>query len=132
MKRVTLDGCSRSPLNRLPAPTKPGLHQLPLRSPLSSHPTPPRAPPPRAPRPARGRAAEVVAPPYDVLTSAEARARAAGKPWSFLHVSKAEIDLDPAIDPYDRAVYAKAAENLGRLFASGLLVLAHKPFYYAY
>jgi uncharacterized protein (DUF1015 family) len=43
----------------------------------------------RALRPAPGRAAEVLAPPYDVLSSAEARARAKGKPWSFLHVSKA-------------------------------------------
>ena len=86
----------------------------------------------RALRPAPGRAAEVVAPPYDVLTSAEARARAAGKPWSFLHVSKAEIDLDPAIDPYDRAVYAKAAENLGRLIAAGVLIRDAKPCYYAY
>ena len=47
----------------------------------------------RALRPAPGRAAEVLAPPYDVLSSAEARERAKGKPWSFLHVSKAEIDL---------------------------------------
>ena len=44
-------------------------------------------------RPAPGRAADVVAPPYDVLSTEEARARAAGKPWSFLHVSKPEIDL---------------------------------------
>ena len=36
-----------------------------------------------------------------------------GKPWSFLHVSKAEIDLDPATDPYDRAVYAKSARISG-------------------
>ena len=47
----------------------------------------------RALRPAPGRGAEVLAPPYDVLSSAEARERAKGKPWSFLHVSKAEIDL---------------------------------------
>ena len=38
-------------------------------------------------RPASGRAAEVIAPPYDVLSTDEARARAAGKPWSFLHIS---------------------------------------------
>ncbi|MGB8527588.1 MAG: DUF1015 family protein, partial [Rhodoplanes sp.] len=59
----------------------------------------------RALRPTPGRAAEVLAPPYDVLTSAEARARAAGKPWSFLHVSKAEIDLAENVDPHDPAVY---------------------------
>jgi uncharacterized protein (DUF1015 family) len=83
-------------------------------------------------RPAPGRAAEVLAPPYDVLSSAEARDRAKGKPWSFLHVSKAEIDLDPAIDPYDGAVYAKAADNLSRMIAAGVLVRDDKPCYYAY
>ena len=86
----------------------------------------------RALRPAPGRAADVLAPPYDVLSSAEARDRAKGKPWSFLHVSKAEIDLDPAIDPYDRAVYAKAAENLRRMIAAGVLVRDDTPCYYVY
>ncbi len=86
----------------------------------------------RALRPAPGRAAEVLAPPYDVLSSAEARDRAKGKPWSFLHISKPEIDLDPAIDPYDRAVYAKAAENLDRMTSSGILKRDDKPCYYVY
>jgi uncharacterized protein (DUF1015 family) len=86
----------------------------------------------RALRPAAGRAAEILAPPYDVLSSAEARARADGKPWSFLHVGKPEIDLDPAIDPYDRAVYAKAADNLNRMVAAGVLMREAKPCYYAY
>jgi uncharacterized protein (DUF1015 family) len=86
----------------------------------------------RALRPAPGRAGDVLAPPYDVLSSAEARDRTKGKPWSFLHVSKAEIDLDPAIDPYDSAVYAKAAENLRHMIAAGVLVRDEKPCYYAY
>lgn len=86
----------------------------------------------RALRPAPGRAADVLAPPYDVLSSAEARERARGKPWSFLHVSKAEIDLDPAIDPYDRAVYAKAAENLQRMVRAGVLIRDAAPCYYVY
>jgi uncharacterized protein (DUF1015 family) len=86
----------------------------------------------RALRPAPGRAAEVLAPPYDVLSSAEARERARGKPWSFLHVSKAEIDLDPATDSYDPVVYAKAAENLRRMIAASVLVGDSKPSYYVY
>ena len=86
----------------------------------------------RALRPAPGRAAEVLAPPYDVLSSAEARERARDKPWSFLHVSKAEIDLDPAIDPYDPAVYAKAAETLRGMIAAGVLVRDGTPGYYIY
>src|SRR5260221_4046786 len=86
----------------------------------------------RALRPAPGRAAEVLAPPYDVLSSAEARERATGKPWSFLHISKPEIDLAPATDPYDGAVYAKAAENLERMIAAGVLIRDARPCYYAY
>jgi uncharacterized protein (DUF1015 family) len=86
----------------------------------------------RALRPAPGRAGEVLAPPYDVLSSAEARDRANGKPWSFLHVSKAEIDLPPATDPYDGAVYAKAAENLRRMIDAGVLIRDAAPCYYVY
>ena len=86
----------------------------------------------RALRPAPGRAGEILAPPYDVLSSAEARQRAQGKPWSFLHISKPEIDLDPAIDPYDPAVYAKAAENLARMIAAGVVIRDPKPCYYVY
>ena len=56
-----------------------------------------------------------------MLSSEEARARAAGKPWSFLHISKAEIDLAPGTDPYDAAVYAKARENFDRLLKEGVL-----------
>ena len=86
----------------------------------------------RALRPAPGRAGEVLAPPYDVLSTAEARNRAKGKPWSFLHISKPEIDLDPATDPYDKAVYAKAAQNLNRMIADGVLTRDSKPCYYVY
>ncbi len=86
----------------------------------------------RALRPASGRAAEIIAPPYDVLSSAEARERAKGKPWSFLHISKPEIDLDPGIDPYDRAVYAKGAENFDRMVKSGVLIRDPMPCYYVY
>jgi uncharacterized protein (DUF1015 family) len=86
----------------------------------------------RALRPATGHAAEILAPPYDVLSSDEARARAAGKPWSFLHVSKAEIDLGAKTDPHDPAVYAKAAENLQRMIGAGLLIRGPSPAYYIY
>ncbi len=83
-------------------------------------------------RPVAGRAADVVAPPYDVLNSAEARARAHGRPWSFLHISKPEIDLPEGTDPYAPAVYAKAAENLAQLRREGVLVQDERPYYYIY
>ncbi len=86
----------------------------------------------RALRPVPVRAAEVLAPPYDVLSSTEARARAKGEPWSFLHISKPEIDFDPAINPYDAAVYAKAADNLKRMQEAGVLMRDAEPCYYVY
>jgi len=83
-------------------------------------------------RPVPEHAEEVVAPPYDVLNSAEARERADGRPWSFLHISKAEIDLPEGTDPYDPSVYAKSAENLQKMLHEGILIREDKPCYYAY
>lgn len=83
-------------------------------------------------RPASGRAAEVIAPPYDVLSTDEARARAAGKPWSFLRISKPEIDLPAGTDPYAPQVYAKAAENLGLMSSAGILARDPARCYYVY
>ncbi|MCX7166797.1 MAG: DUF1015 family protein [Rhodocyclales bacterium] len=87
-------------------------------------------------RPARGQAGAIAAPPYDVLSSDEARrivhGGAAGKPWSFLHISKPEIDLPPDTDPYSPVVYAKAAENLKQMLDAGVLLRDDAPSYYAY
>ena len=83
-------------------------------------------------RPAPHHAAEVAAPPYDVLSTEEARIRAAGRPWSFLHISKPEIDLPPETDPYSPQVYAMAAENLDKMLLTGVLERDEKPCYYAY
>ena len=83
-------------------------------------------------RPAAEYAADVAAPPYDVLSTDEARLRAEGKPWSFLHISKPEIDLPPATNPYASEVYAKGAENLQRMLAAGILRRDTEASYYAY
>ncbi|MGE0651036.1 MAG: DUF1015 domain-containing protein [Alphaproteobacteria bacterium] len=83
-------------------------------------------------RPSPRFAAEVAAPPYDVVSTEEARDMAKERPLSFLHISKAEIDLPPGTDPYSPAVYAKSAENLGRLIHDGVLRRDAKPCYYAY
>ncbi len=94
--------------------------------------TPPLFAPFAALRPAPGRAAEVAAPPYDVLDTAEARARAAGRPYSFLHISKPEIDLPEGTDPYAAQVYAKAADNLARMVRAGVLVREDAPCFHAW
>jgi uncharacterized protein (DUF1015 family) len=83
-------------------------------------------------RPAKGRAGDVIAPPYDVLDSAEAHARTQGRPWSFLHVSRAEIDLPEGTDPYDPVVYRKAAANLQGMIDAGVLQRDDRPCYYIY
>jgi uncharacterized protein (DUF1015 family) len=83
-------------------------------------------------RPAPGRASDVVAPPYDVLSTSEARERANGRPWSFLHISKPEIDLPADTSPYAPEVYAKGAENLQNMIRSGVLVRDAAPCYYVY
>jgi uncharacterized protein (DUF1015 family) len=83
-------------------------------------------------RPAPGRAAEVIAPPYDVLSTEEARTRAARKPWSFLHISKPEIDLAAGTDPYAPQVYAKGAQNLEAMSRRGILTRDPAACYYVY
>lgn len=86
----------------------------------------------RAWRPAPGMAQKIASPPYDVLSSEEARVMAAGNPLSFLHVIKPEIDLDPGIDAHDERVYAKGAENLHRLQSQGALMRDPSPCFYLY
>lgn len=86
----------------------------------------------RAWRPLPHLAAQVASPPYDVLSSDEAREMAVGNPLSFLHVNKPEIDLPPGIDVYSNAVYAKGAENLRRLQEDGTLLREPVPALYLY
>ncbi len=83
-------------------------------------------------RPIPDKVGKVTSPPYDVLNSEEAREKAKGNPYSFLHVVKPEIDLDPSIDVYDSAVYEKGAENLRRLMDEGIMVQDPKPSFYIY
>src|SRR4029453_3185770 len=83
-------------------------------------------------RPVPERASDVAAVPYDVVTTAEARSLAEGNPWSFLHVSRSEIDLPDDVDPHSPAVYRKAAENFERLPTEGGLVRDSEPALYPY
>lgn len=86
----------------------------------------------RAVRPVEGKAEKVAALPYDVVSREEAREIGEKNPYSFLHVDRAEMDLDPGIDLYDAKVYRKAKENLDRFQAEGTLIQDEKPNYYLY
>jgi uncharacterized protein (DUF1015 family) len=83
-------------------------------------------------RPTPDKAGDVAAKPYDVLNSEEAREEVIGKPLSFLHVGKPEIDLDPNIGHYDPKVYEKGKENLQKLIHDGCLVEDPEPYLYLY
>jgi uncharacterized protein (DUF1015 family) len=75
---------------------------------------------------------QVIAPPYDVLNTEEARIRANKRPWSFLHISKPEIDLPVNTNPYSEEVYAKGAENLQNMLNNGILKQDTQACYYLY
>jgi uncharacterized protein (DUF1015 family) len=83
-------------------------------------------------RPRPDHAQNVIARPYDVVSFAEARAAAVDRPLSFLHVSRAEIDLPEGTDPHADVVYARAASAFQQLLASGALICEEAPCYYAY
>lgn len=83
-------------------------------------------------RPVADKAIDVVAPPYDVLNTGEARERVKGHPLSFLHISKPEIDFPEGTDPYAAEVYAKGAENLQKLINDKVLMRDEKACYYVY
>lgn len=86
----------------------------------------------KAIRPVKELASKVAALPYDVMDSDEAREMVKGNPYSFLHVDKAEVDLDPSIDIYDKRVYEKARENLYRMIEEGVFIQDEKPCFYIY
>ena len=83
-------------------------------------------------RPTVALASQVASLPYDVMNTVEARTMAAGNPYSFLHVSRAEIDLPEGTDIHAATVYQKAKENFQALIANGTLVQDSKPCLYIY
>lgn len=83
-------------------------------------------------RPQQQMAPQVASRPYDVLNSEEARAEATGNPFSFLHVTKSEIDLPPGVDIHSQLVYDKAKDNLQEFISKGILFKEDRPCYYIY
>ena len=86
----------------------------------------------RALRPQPELASKIASRPYDVLNSEEARQETAGNPHSFLHITKAEIDLPADTDIHSQAVYDQAAKNLQSFRHKGFLLREEKPCYYIY
>ena len=83
-------------------------------------------------RPSPSLAAQVAAVPYDVVDTVEAKALAAGNPYSFLHVSRPEIDLPDGTGCSSPEAYAQARKALDKLQQDGVLVRDAEPKFYAY
>lgn len=86
----------------------------------------------KALRPEPQFAKQVASRPYDVLNSKEAKVEAEGNPYSFLHVTKSEIDLPAGTDIHSDQVYGKAKENLDAFISRPILFSESKPCYYIY
>ena len=86
----------------------------------------------KALRPQPQFAKQVASRPYDVLSSKEAKVEAQGNPFSFLHITKSEIDLPANTDVHSKEVYLKAKENLDAFISRPVLFSESKPCYYIY
>lgn len=86
----------------------------------------------KALRPEAQHAKNVASRPYDVLNSKEAKVEAQGNPYSFLHITKSEIDLPEDTDIHSQAVYDTAKENLDAFISRNVLFRESKPCYYIY
>ncbi|HYK44868.1 MAG TPA: DUF1015 family protein [Parafilimonas sp.] len=86
----------------------------------------------KALRPQAQFAKQVASRPYDVLSSSEAKKEAQGNPYSFLHITKSEIDLPESVDVHSKEVYEKAKENLNAFIKRELLFRENKDCYYVY
>ena len=75
---------------------------------------------------------KVASPPYDVLSSDEARVIAKQNPSTFLRVVKAEVDLPPDVDVHSDQVYDQSAKNFRRLIDDGVLIRDPSPCFYVY
>lgn len=83
-------------------------------------------------RPAPALAEQVASLPYDVMNTEEARQITRKNPYSFLRVTRAEVDLEPGIDVHAAPVYLKARENLDRFIKDEILIKDEQPCFYIY
>ncbi len=75
---------------------------------------------------------KIASPPYDVLSSKEAKEMVKDNPYSFLHIIKPEVDLPDDINLYDEKVYQKAHDNFYNFIEKGYLFQDDEKYYYVY
>lgn len=83
-------------------------------------------------RPVKNLASKVASPPYDVLNTPEAKELCIDNPFSFLHITRPEVDLPEGVDLYADEVYAKAKENFEKFLKEGILIQDKEKYFYLY
>ncbi len=83
-------------------------------------------------RPRKDIAAALSCLPYDVMNTQEAAVMADGNPQSFLHITRAEIDLPAGTDPHSKQVYDQSLANFNKFKQQGWLVSDDQPKLYIY
>ncbi|RKX27847.1 MAG: DUF1015 domain-containing protein [Candidatus Zixiibacteriota bacterium] len=83
-------------------------------------------------RPRPEYAATVASPPYDVLSSDEARAMVKNNPNSFLRINKPEVDFESGVSLYSDEIYQRGKQNLQRLTDEGIMCRDEKQCFYLY
>lgn len=77
-------------------------------------------------------AKDISALPYDVMNREEAKEMAKDLPYSYLRITRAELELPDSVDAYDSKVYARAKENLDKFIADGVIAFDKKDCLYIY
>ena len=83
-------------------------------------------------RPVKNLASQIAALPYDVMNREEAKKLAKGNKYSYLHIDRAEIDLDDNVDEHDEKVYLKAKENLNKFIDKTIFIKDEEEAIYIY
>ena len=86
----------------------------------------------KAVRPANEYVKMVAELPYDVMNREEAQKIAKDNKYSYLHIDRAEIDLDDNVNEYDEQVYLKAKENLDKFMKNNILLKDNEDAIYIY
>lgn len=86
----------------------------------------------KAYRPIKEHVKDIAALPYDVMSSKEARGMVKNNKYSFLHVDRAEVNLDESVGEYDKVVYDTAKKVLENMIEEGLYIQEKAPAIYIY
>lgn len=86
----------------------------------------------KAYRPVKEYVKDIAALPYDVMSSKEARGMVKNNKYSFLHVDRAEVNLDESVGEYDKVVYDTAKKVLENMIEEGLYIQEKAPAIYIY